>query len=93
MKIDRGDIASLRAEPVLTVQFLPACGNCGSPHPLSLKFPPLDASKCLDCGAQVAAPPAPVDVPALIVGRSPSAFLARFLFWVGEKLRSLAKGL
>jgi len=84
---------SMRAEPILTVQFLPACGNCGSPHPLSLKFPPLDASKCLDCGANVARPAEPIEVPALVSGFSPAAILASIFLWIGRQLRALAKGL
>lgn len=93
MSLSQNGRASLRAEPILTVQFLPGCGNCGSPHPLAMKFPPMDPSKCIDCGANVAAPAPPVEVPAIVTGWSPLAILARLLLWVGRKLRSIAKGL
>ena len=79
-------------EPALTVVFLPACGACGAPHP-EARTPPAEAGRCPDCGAQVAAPAPPVQVPAVVTGNTPSSLLARALIGIGRWLFVLAQRL
>ena len=79
-------------EPSLEAVFLPGCA-CGAPHPLALKFKPLDTAHCTDCGAAVAGPAPAQTVRAKLTGRDPWSFLARLFLWIGEAFAKLSKRL
>lgn len=85
--------APLVPELTMTTRFLPRCGNCLAPHPLARRPVPIDEDHCPDCGAKVAGPGREVEVKAALTGLHPLTLLARFLLWIGNQLRSLAKGL
>lgn len=80
-------------ELTMTTRFLPRCASCHAPHPLARKPAPADEAHCPDCGAQVAAAGPERDVKAELTGLHPLTLIARFLFWIGDQLRKLAKGL
>ncbi|HEY1505772.1 MAG TPA: hypothetical protein VGF92_15815 [Stellaceae bacterium] len=87
-------------EPYLLRRFLPRCPQAAleperhlehlGKHPLAYS-PPLDPSRCPECGASL--PPAPDAVfqDAVITSRKPSMLLARALLAIGRFFHSIAK--
>ena len=75
-------------EPTMVVQFRPACANCGAVHPLTLGS---DSETCLSCGERVAQPGPGFTVPAMVVGHSPRALLAKAWFWAAKTLARWAR--
>jgi hypothetical protein len=71
------------------VQYLPACRDCGTKHPLAFN-PPHSAEKCPACGASTG-PLEPVQaVPPVLTGYRPSSLLARGLLAIGQALNAVA---
>jgi hypothetical protein len=76
-------------EPSASVQFLPACKNCGTKHPLAHR-PALPADLCPACGAPTEPLAPPTEEPAVLTGYHPTSLLARALLSVGKALNQLA---
>lgn len=76
-------------EPSLAAVFLPRCPSCGEKHPLAFR-PPLVRDTCPACDGPVAPPARPIEVPAVITGRTPAALLARACFALARFFRRLA---
>jgi hypothetical protein len=77
-------------EPYMRMQFLPRCAQCFTPHPLARK-PQEDPASCPDCGTPTGRLPREKTVKAAIHGPLVAVAAANACFWIGRKLRALAK--
>lgn len=76
-------------EADLTVQFLPRCASCHSPHPIASKA--RDTSSCPQCGEPAAKLGPSHYEPALATLSGPFVLAARLFLQAGTALRKLAE--